>query len=58
MQQTTLQEQAKLAKELAKVAAIRERIEEYKLLWYADTNNISKLSYSKKKSLFGEKLTV
>lgn len=51
---TTQQEQHKIDAELEKVDEIRDRIEEYQMLWFADTNSISNLSYSEKKSLFGE----
>lgn len=51
---TELQQQVKLQKELEKVNHIQARIEEYNMLWFADTNSISNLSYAKKKSLFGD----
>ncbi len=49
-----LQDQAKLNIELQKVANINAMINNHNMLWFADTNEISQLSYMEKKSLFGE----
>ena len=49
-----LQQQAKLALELQKVAYINSDIALHKMLWFADTNSISQLSYQQKKALLGD----
>jgi papain like protease/type IX secretion system substrate protein len=51
---TTQQKQSKRITELAKVDNIRNRINQYQMLWFADTNSISNLSFSEKKDLFGD----
>ncbi|MBC8320170.1 MAG: T9SS type A sorting domain-containing protein [Bacteroidetes bacterium] len=50
-----MQQQAKETLELSKVNNIRATIQEYHMLWFADTNSISQLPYSQKKKLFGNK---
>jgi len=49
-----LQQQAKQALELQKVAYINNDIALHKMLWFADTNSVSQLSYQQKKALFGD----
>jgi hypothetical protein len=49
-----LQEQTKQTKELQKVININNDIAHNNMLWYADTNSISQLSYQQKKNLFGD----
>ena len=49
-----LQQQAKQALELQKVAYINSDIALHKMLWFADTNSISQLNYQQKKALFGD----
>lgn len=52
---TELQTQEKQNIELQKVVDINKDIANYNMLWYADTNAISQLTYQKKKSIFGGK---
>ncbi len=42
----SMQKQAKEALELNKASTIRTAIQEYQMLWFADTNYVSQLSYS------------
>ncbi len=51
----SLQNSYKQQIELSKVSIINNLIDETGMLWYADTNNISQMSYFQKKNLFGEK---
>lgn len=55
---TTQQEQYKIGLELDKVSDIRNKIEQHQMLWFADTNSISNLTYSQKKSLFGDNYNI
>jgi hypothetical protein len=48
------QEQAKQTLELQKVANINSDIYQHNMLWFADTNSVSQMSYQQKKSLFGD----
>ena len=48
------QEQVKQTLELQKVANINSNISQHNMLWFADTNSVSQMSYQQKKSLFGD----
>lgn len=48
------QVQSKQETELEKVSQMQNNITANQMLWFADTNSISNLSYVRKKSLFGE----
>ncbi len=50
----TQQQNIKMDVELDKVDNIKENILNYQMIWFADTNSISNLSYQSKKVLFGE----
>lgn len=51
----SLQLSAKMGVELAKVSTINNYIDQNEMLWFADTNSLSKLFYKDKKRLFGYK---
>lgn len=54
----SLQHRAKIEMELQKVTNIRNYISANKMVWFADTNNISNLAYTQKKALFGNSYNV